>query len=294
MVELSFDGLPSYTYLGGEVAGTLLLAVERPTRGTDLTLTLRGREFAQIHVQQGKNSIAVQQSVPLVELAYDFRDKLQFVDSGHLAPGEYRLPFEFTIPPTALPTLHTTPGPPAWSGTLGAHPDGMFVEYELEARLNVPLWLDRKVQAVLPVYSPRRVLGVVPKMTSQPNPGSPALDITPIGVGPLLPGTPFRAIYQVRNPSGKEIRRLTFTLKRHVEFRVQGRARSSDGPAFAVDVALDVGPVVSGTLELPIPNAEPVIGPEEGSLFREYWIATATLDVPWGFDTVVAAPLIPA
>ena len=294
MVEISFEGTPAFTYPGGTVSGTLRFVADSPVRGRDLRLSLVGQEYSQTHVRQGKNNVEIHQTVPILDLAYDVTQHLGFVDPDHVAPGTYEIPFQFAVPADATPSIFSSAEPRSPGHLLG-NPDGLFVEYNLEARLDVPLWLDKVVRSPVPVYSTRRVLGAVPRMISQPNPGRPSLDIAPLGAGPILPGEPFQAAYQVQDPDGKTLRGLTFSLTRLIEYRVNGVGRSASSPAYSVRVPLGSSdPVRAGTFELTVPNSATSTGPGQGNLFRTYWLATADLDVAWGTNVVVEAPLVPA
>ena len=292
MAKLGFDGLPPYSYLGGPIDGSLVLETDKPMRARDLTLTLRGYELGQVTVQAGRSSQTLVETAPLLETGYTFRGQIPFEDPDHIAPGSYRLPFHFDIPVSGTPSL-ATHELPAVRGRFGGRPDGMYVEYELEARVEVPWWVDPIDRYVVPVYSPRRVLGVCPPLVSASDPDRPQIVVTP-DPGALLPGNAWSGAYQVTNPRAKELKSLLLSLSRLVRYTVRGNTRSGSGPVVSVEIPLQGrAPSYSGRFSVGVPNVAESTGPWQGKLFQTYWVATSHLGVSLGFDVVVEGPLVP-
>jgi hypothetical protein len=170
----------------------------------------------------------------------------------------------------------------------------MFVEYELEARLTVPWWIDPFDREVVPVFSPRRVLGSLPPFSAQAGPDHPNVQIS-VDQGVLLPGTMVTGHYSIDNPHLKELPQLSISLLRHVEFHAQSHSHISEGPQFSTTLDLgDRSPHYEGTFQIQIPNTSEMTGPYTGQLYRTFWLARVELDVSLGFNVKVDAVFTPA
>lgn len=291
---IGFDQLTPYAYSAGAIQGQVVLEVDEPAHARDLTISLVGYELSQATVSTGKSTQTIVDKREFLQQTYDLRQSLTFADPGHLAPGTYRAPFRFEIPASAPPSLSTSSFRGV-EGRFGNRPDGMYVVYQLEARLDVPWWIDAVARTPVPVYSPRRVLGQMPILQSQPNPGHAALRVQPESPTPIVPGVPYALTYQVSNPASKHLKTIDVTLVRQVEYTVRHMSRSAHQPVYAAQVVLDGRDAqYTGRLTLEVPNTPDTTGPWQGTLFRTYWLATAVLDIELGFDVQVQSPLIPA
>jgi|GEM_PF-1561775 len=294
MARLGFDGLPPFAWPGGAIAGTLVLEVEAPTRARDLTLRLDGRERSQITVQAGKSSERLVQEAVFLAQEVVVHQTLAFVDPEHIAPGTYRVPFQFALPPGAPPSIRSAPSV-GGSGWGVPRSDGLVVEYVLEARLVVPLWTDLVAQAVVPVFAPRRILGLIPPLESPNLPDRVHVVVDGSGGAPVVPGEPVRLGYRIENPGGKALRHVRFTLTRVIEHVARGARAVVRRPAYVAEQPLGGrAPEFAGTLEIVVPNTEDATGPWQGTLFAAGWTASITVDVQLGFDVSVSAPLVPA
>jgi len=293
VAHIGFEGLPAYGALGAPILGTLVLEADGDVRATDLLLYLHGVETSQITVGSGKSRHVVVQRVPFLELVSSFHDALHFENADHIGPGTYRFPFRFDIPATAEPSLATTEMPRS-RGALTGREDGMYVEYELEAKLTVPWWIDPKDREVVPVYSPRRVLGAVPLFASEAAPDRPSFQVR-LDPPMILPGTDVTGHYAVDNPHLKELPQLTLTALRHVEHRASGSSAVRETPSFSAVVPLGGrAPHYEGSFQIPIPNVSETTGPFTGQLYRTFWVLRADLDVRLGFNVRVDAVFTPA
>jgi hypothetical protein len=293
MARVWFEGLPDYAALGGSIGATLVLEADGIVRATDLLLYLHGTETSQITVGAGKSRTVVVQKVPFLELVSSFHDALNFQNADHVGPGTYRFPFRFDIPATAEPSLATTERPRS-RGRFTSQEDGVYVEYELEARLTVPWWIEPFDREVVPVYSPRRVLGALPAFSSGADPDRPTFQIR-IDAPMILPGTTVTGSYAIDNPHLKELPRLTLTLLRHVEHHARGQSAVREVPQFPYEIALATrAPHYEGTFQIAIPNVSETTGPFTGQLYRTYWVLRAVLDVSLGFNVRVDAVFTPA
>jgi hypothetical protein len=293
MAQVSFEGLPDYSIPGGTISGTLVLECEGTVRATDLLLYLHGAETSQITVQEGKSRVAIVQRAPFLELVSSFHEALPFQNSDHVDAGTYRLPFQFVLPPTAQPSLATVELGRT-RGRFDRHQDGMFVEYELEARLTVPWWIDPFDREVVPVYSPRRVLGALPPFSTEADPDRPNVQVR-VDQSVILPGTVITGSYSIDNPRLKDLPQLKISFLRHVEYHAQSHSFVSESPQF--DTVIELGersPHYEGKFQIEIPNTSEMTGPYTGQLYRTYWIARVNLDVSLGFNVKVDAVFTPA
>jgi len=293
VAKIALEGLPAYTWPGGTVQGTFVLESEKPFRAADIELTLCGRELSQVTIQEGKARRAIQQEYPFLDVASSFLHDVNFADPEHVAPGTYRFPFSFNLPPECEPSIETA-AVPAVRGRWFSRPDGMYVEYELVAKVKVPWWVDPVESVVLPVYSTRRVLGTIPPLPSPPAGDHPAfrVDFDPVQI---LPGGTVAGSYEIQNPGGKHLETLTIRCYRHIEYSVQGRGEVRDGPGYACEIPLgDRQPTRSGRFQFLIPNTADATGPFRGQLYRTFWMVHVELSVELGFSVKVDGAFTPA
>jgi len=292
VANISLEGLPAYSWPGGTIEGTLVLETDRPMRAADIDLALHGRELSQMTVQEGKSRRVIQQNYPFLELISSFREGVTFQDAEHIAPGTYRLPFRFELPANMEPSLATSEIP-AVRGRFFSRPDGMYVEYELEARVRVPWWIDPVDRVTVPVFSTRRVLGTIPPLPSLAEEDRPSfrVEVDPVQI---LPGGTISGSYTVQNPRGKHLEKLTIVCYRHVEYTVQGRGQARDGPSYECVVPIgDRETTHAGRFELTIPNTSESTGPFHGQLHRTWWMVHAELGVELGLDVKVEGAFTP-
>ncbi len=293
MARVWFEGLPDYSSLGGSIQGTLGLEADGVVRATDLLLYLHGTEISQITVGAGKSRHVVVQKVPFLELVSSFHDALHFNDADHIGPGTYRFPFRFDVPANAEPSLATTDRPRT-RGRFTSQEDGLYVEYELEAQMKVPWWVDPIDREVVPVYSPRRVLGALPPFSSGDDPDRPGIQVR-VDQPMTLPGTVLSGNFSVDNPREKELPELVLTLLRHVEYRADDYSAVRETPAFQVAIPLgNRSPHFEGPFQIAIPNSSDTTGPFTGQLYRTFWVLRALIDVSLGFNVKVDAVFTPA
>ncbi|MCI4352560.1 MAG: hypothetical protein L3K14_04150 [Thermoplasmata archaeon] len=293
MARVWFEGLPDYSTLGGTIEGMLGLEADGVVRATDLLLHLHGLETSQVTVGSGKSRRVIVEHASFLELVSSFHDSLHFQDANHVGPGTYRFPFRFDIPATAEPSLATEELPRS-RGRLSQRPDGMYVEYELEARLTVPWWVDPLDREVVPVYSPRRVLGAVPAFSTEAGPDRPTVQVR-IDPVMILPGTTVTGSFAIQNPHLKELPQLTVTLFRHVEYHASRTSALREAPQFPAAIQLGArAPSYQGTFGIAVPNISETTGPFTGELYRTYWVARAELEVSLGFNVRMDAIFTPA
>src|SRR3989304_24626 len=153
--------LPRTTYYTGEVLeGTLVLALDSPEKARGLHIEFSGRETTENTRGSGEPRHTYRSTHDHVAWA------LPLLGEGAIAPGAYRFPFRFQIPPEAVPsylgrppngTVTPTPSrfqPPAEAvpSYVGRHAN---VKFTLTARLDIPLWPDTTWSTEIFVYYDR-------------------------------------------------------------------------------------------------------------------------------------------
>jgi Arrestin (or S-antigen), N-terminal domain len=288
-----FEGLPDYASLGASLEGTLGLEADGDVRATDLLLYLHGTETSQITVGAGKSRHVEVQRASFLELVSSFHDAIHFRDATHLSAGTYRFPFRFDIPANCEPSLATTEMPRT-RGRFTSREDGMYVEYELEAKLAVPWWFGDTDREVVPVFSPRRVLGAVLPFESPNDPERPVFRVR-VDAPMILPGTEVTGSFAVDNPRLKDLPQLTFTLLRHVEHHANMASARRETPQFVCAVPLGPrAPHYEGSFRIAVPNLSETTRPFTGQLYRTYWVLRSELEVRLGFNVRVDAVFSPA
>jgi hypothetical protein len=291
MARVSFESLPEYAVLGGPIGGILKVETEKPIDTARVSLKLTAQEITQLTVQQGhgKNSSAqvLVQRAPLMEQLVS----LPFPGST-LMGGEMSAPFSIDLPLQGTPSI-ATHEMPRERGRFGARKDGCYVEYELEARIDVPWWLDPIDRVVVPVYSPRRVLGAIDPVRELASGDRPGLMID-VDQPSVVPGTPITGSFEITNPGGKHVRGLNLALQRYIGWTAQGRPGQAFGPQAIVSIPVDSELATkAGRFELVMPNTPDATGPWQGQLFQTYWNFTADVDIALGFDVKFSRPLRP-
>jgi hypothetical protein len=274
----------------------MLVETEKPLNRNAVSLTLQGSEITQVTINRPtgggphgggtqtevvtQTAVFLNQSVPLT------------VNTPMIGPGLVRLPFSTTIPAEATPSLGTAELARS-RGRVFGRPNGCFVEYQLEGRIDVPWWLDPIDREVVPMFSPRRVLGAVPGIRSPSGGARPSLSLD-VDQSAILPGQPLTGSFEILNPEGKHLRSLTLGLQRYIEYTAKGHPGSSFGPQFTTTLALTTSDTTrAGRFELQVPNTAEATGPWTGSLFRTYWNFSVALDIALGFDVKIIEPLMP-
>jgi len=287
VADLRFHGLPEYSSLGGTIAGTVLVDSKKPVEAAQLQLRFRGVEHTRMTVQAGKQRTVIEEVRP-------FHEESLLFDPVAFGAGDsvHRASFSVTVPPDGPPSLATAPMPPV-RGRFTQHPDGAYVEYTLEATLDIPWWPDPVAVVAVPVYSPRRVLGTAPPLRAPSLSGRPAITLD-VDQSQLLPGSVVEGSFQVFNEKRSRLRSITVWLARQVEYVVRGRNRRSVGPRFEAVVPIDSSdPARAGRFSITLENRSDTTGPWQGALYRTYWKLGAHLDIGFGFDIDVEEPLVP-
>ena len=294
MARLAFVELPPFALMGTTIQGVLELDLDKPVSTRDITLVLTGREHAQVTVQAGKNSQTIVDERPFLEQGVSLRDRVPFADPEHALPGSYRIPFTFQLPPVSPPTLETT-ALTATRGRLEGFPDGMYVEYELTARLAIPWWIDPIQKVFVAVYPPVRFLGAFTGGASPTAPDHVGVAVTPKDPAAawIVPGRPFGVRYRISNPGGRQLKDLTLQLVRLVTYRCRAYTRQVRTVCGSFPQTVEGNaPVYEGELDLMVPVGEEMVNPGTGMLFQVGWELDVDLGVHLGFGVKFALPLM--
>lgn len=202
-------------------------------------------------------------------------------DNPVLPAGEYGYDFSFTLPPDLLPTY------------AGANVD---VAYAVSARVDIPGGLDLTAAAPFVVSQEGNYwLGGFAK-EQRPGSGLGRLFTADVEMELEAPDRRFRIgdeidfAVRVKNLGGKHVRGLNVTLERQEWARARGHTASSSRAQSSLKVPADRLPL-DGT-RVPLAIRVP-----EGFLIHQTkisgvsWELRAELDIAWGIDASVSAPL---
>lgn len=292
MAEVRFAQVSPYAILGGKVEGVLELELDRKTRVKDVTVTLVGQEHA--HLKESNQNEVTSRSV-FLEQAVSLKSQLPFVDPGTVPAGAYQLRFQFDVPADGFPTIMTGIENSDY-GFWDSHDAGLFVDYELDAKVEIPLWPDPKVRHRFWVLPPVRILGALPVSTSPPSSGRVGITLAPSDpANPwVVPGNPFELMYVLANPRGLRIAELTVSLVRVVDYTVQGTGMTKKQSLASASIPVEGNsPQFKGTARFQVPTDLEAVNPCEGKLFICKWIFEAVTHVHWGLGGTSSFPLSP-
>ncbi len=266
--------LPRNSFFTGDVVeGTVVVETTREVNSRGIYLDFLARERTQITRSAGKTTVTYTNHNDFAA----WRMNLQ--GPTNLAPGTYRLPFKFQIPPAGLPSYT---GRNAW------------VAYSIEARLDVPLWLDAVWKGDLFVFydrsSVRTFSQPVRFQSGDTGPNGPQVYVE-------LDGDRFFA----RELIGCRITllRLGEHRIRHAYARLTGgefaRAQSAEETSTTYKTEVDipfenVQVGVPFTFEIPIP-AE-VQSAYRGMYSYYNYLLTIGLDIAWASDLAATTPVV--
>ncbi|HEY6237718.1 MAG TPA: hypothetical protein VIZ68_00835 [Thermoplasmata archaeon] len=286
MPRVSFESLPAYGFVGGTIAGVMAVETDRPTDANRVSVSLHGAEISQTTVSRGKQTEVITDRRPFLELNF------VPVTLGTVGPGSVQLPFSFTIPADSPPSIATHAVSPT-RGRVFSRSNGLYVEYELEGRIDVPWWVDPIDREVVPIYSTRRVLGAVLPVRSLADGRRPSITVD-ADTATVIPGQLLSGSFVISNPAGQHLRSLEVGVQRSIQYSTRGIAGRSFGPSFSVVVPLDTRDATrAGRFSIPIPNVPEATGPWQGALFQAFWNFTLQIDVALGFDVRFSEALGP-
>lgn len=152
-------------FLPGEaVRGVLHVTLNKAMRARKIQIALVGREHAVVVRGGGKNRRVYKESRNIVSI-HDNPWQATETDD-HIGPVEFSVPFEFTLPEFALPSIYPPLEVPlsrraredGVKERLSGKQFGGKVEYVLKAKVDRPFWFDKRDDVKLAVLHVPRAL----------------------------------------------------------------------------------------------------------------------------------------
>lgn len=263
--------LPRNAYYTGEVVeGTVVVEVTKETPSRGLYLELLGRESTEITRSAGKTTVTYRSQADFCHW------RLPLEREGMVRPGARRFPFRFQIPPNGLPSYE------------GRH---AFVRYKLEARLDVPLWLDTVWSGDLYVFYDRQ------SVRTFSNPVRFRSDGERPEIYVELDGDRFFARellgcrITILRAGPHRIRRVYVRLTGTEWARAQNTEETTT--TFRKEIDIPMERIVVGipfSFEIPIPADVP--SAYRGTHSHFSYILQVGLDLAWAYDFVAQTPIV--
>lgn len=272
--------VPRNTYIPGEtLTGTTTLQIDKELDLRRFWVELVGYERTRVHHHHGKHSHT---HIETNTFVYKTKDVWS---AGKAKPGTHKFDFEFDIPPDTLPS---------YSGTNGK------IIYQVNSRVDVPLWFDVKDHRFINVVPGRSTYGDKPVdlNVGYPSGHGPGMEIPsnydqegfflnlPRSV--YRPGEAVAGTIWVNNPRRKKIRKIDVDIKGVEWVSAQGHTRERTVESQALDIPLEEGMEGTGIpfqVQLPREARTTFLG----HLIRFRWEIRVNLDVAWAFDTSAKA-----
>jgi hypothetical protein len=275
-IELTKDA-----YVPGEIIkGNIILDVEKTVKARAVKLRIIGLEKTSVTVGSGddrrtyhERNYILKNDIILHSPMYD--------KSLELNPGNYAFRFEFIMPENALPSYHGT---------------NVFVSYHLEARVDVPWWLDVVEKKPIFVFRNRdalRLLTAPVKFTSdnflngvskKPCFG---VELTKVG---FLAGETVQGTIAMYNMAASKIRKIYIRLLGEELATARGHHDTTIQSKQEIEIPMyDMMEGVAKVFFLQIPNNAP--SSYEGMYSNFRWGVEVGLDIPFGFDVKAVHPI---
>ncbi len=196
--------------------------------------------------------------------------------AGEVPLGEYRFPFEFPLPPNALPS---------YRGRC-AH-----IFYSVKANADIPMWFDAGQTLELPVRMSRQSCREdrSPRGFSTPDPDNPARPgfMAQVFRSAFFAGDFVEGSVTLTGTGGKRIRKATVTLNTLEAATARGRVRENLTEVSKTDIPGDqLGPERAAPFRIFAPREAP--GTFAGMYSSLRWLVGINLDVAWAFDVKAA------
>ncbi len=256
--------------MGDVIEGNVVVEATQEVPSRELYVDFLGREETVITRSTGKSSVTYRSQADLVHWRLPLRGE------GPISSGVHRFPFQFQIPPNALPSY------------AGRHAS---VKYILTARLDVPLWLDTMWTGEMYVFYDRPSV----RTFAQP------VRFRSGGEGPEiyveLDGDRFFA----RELIGCRITllRLGTHRVRRVYVRLIGgewaRAQNTEETTetYRNEISVPMERIQIGVpFEFEIPVPSDMHSSYRGTYSYYSYILQVGLDIAWGFDLVAQTPIV--
>lgn len=202
-------------------------------------------------------------------------------DNPELPAGEYTYEFAFPIPHGAAPSYR------------GTHVD---VTYDLSARVDIPGAFD--LTASVPVQVRQHGTFVQSSVSGEhrPKTGLTGLFTADVEMQVDAPDCRFRAgdplpfTVRVKNLGGKRVRGLNVYFVRREWARAQGYTRSTDHNLQAMQIPVERFSLDGEPVMLSVPSPADLVS-YGSSISSVTWLLRVDLDIAWGVDASVEAPL---
>ncbi|OGS48355.1 MAG: hypothetical protein A3K68_00300 [Euryarchaeota archaeon RBG_16_68_13] len=263
--------LPRNAYFTGEIVeGAVVVETTREVPSNGLALDILGREATEITRGSGDDRRTYRSSQD--QLAW----RMPLRGPGPLPPGLHRFPFRFQVPFKALPSY------------AGTHAN---VSYTLNARLDVPLWLDTVWTGEMFVFYDRpSVRHVARPVRFRSGGGGPEVYVE-------LDGDRFfaRELIGCRitllRLGGARVRRVFVRLLGQEWARADGQEETSE--TFRHEVVVPMEAIRVGMpFEFDIPIPGEVSSSYRGALSYHTYALQVHLDIAWATDIVAQTPIV--
>lgn len=273
MKDISIE-LVKEAYLPGEIIkGTVILDLEKPVKARAVKLRIIGLEETSVEVGSGDDSHTYHEKNYILKNDIILHSPM-YDDDLELDPGYFAFEFEFRMPEDALPSYRGT---------------NVSVTYNLEARVDVPWWLDIVKKRPIYVFRNREVLRLLTapvKFTSDNYMNGvskkPCFGVELAKTG-FLAGETVEGTVFLYNMAASKVRKIYIrllgeemaTARGHRETRMQSKQ----------EIEMPMHDMIEGIAKvffLQIPNNAP--SSYEGMYSNFRWGVFVGLDIPFGFD----------
>jgi hypothetical protein len=276
VIELSREA-----FIPGElIEGTVKLSIDKQVSARAVKLVILGHERTHIKRGSGDDSRVYRETNYILRQNIVLHGPL-YDNELELAPGNYVFEFEFMMPESALPSYN------------GSNVD---IEYDLEARVDVPWWFDIVDKRRIYVFRSRNPLKFLkdPVTFQSDNyyhqySDKPAFwaQITKSG---FLAGEVIEGTVALKNTYSSKIRKIYVSL-RGVEFaRASGYTESITQYNERIEISVhDMSEGIPKLFYLSAPRNCP--SSYEGIYSNFRWGVEVGLDIPFGFDIKALHPV---
>jgi predicted RNA-binding Zn-ribbon protein involved in translation (DUF1610 family)/sporulation-control protein spo0M len=279
MGEMRID-LQKVIYVpGDEINGYLHVSLDKPISQRSATLSLTGKERTEVTYHAGKSQATAKEESEF--LRQESQLPLPTNEKGRLKPGDYTIPFRFTLP-------EELPG--TYEGT------NAKIIYEIAAKIDVPNAFDIRDSFEITVVSgfqePTSASGPVEVCSDAwDDQGAAGLRLS-LGGLECVRGRVLSGRCAFRNPGTKNLRKIDLSLKWAENAAAEGHEAKTDLDMMEQTVEIPLGGRVlkgENAFSIQIPEEAPLTF--ERTLFNVRCVLTAGLDISMGQDVAASTTL---
>jgi sporulation-control protein spo0M len=268
---------PAY-YPGELVKGTVRVECEKPQKIRGIMLEATGYEQTRITESHGVGKS--RHTHTYISNNFLLRYGQPLLNECELPCGQYDYPFEYALPPQALPTYH---------GFCSK------VMYTVTANVDIPYWFDAHQSVETPVLIPSSQVPIEHKPATLYSPN--ASDTTQPGFMMTVARTMFfsgeviKGNFMLSGTGGHTVRKVDVELQLIEQAVAQGHSRVSNQTIASAEIPGEyLAPGATVPFEMIIPSPLSTVF---NGIFTKVWYAlVVNLDVAWAFDTTASLPLI--